>query len=344
MEVAFAIPGDLAQPTGGYAYARALIAAAPDAGLRLHPLPLPGGFPFASPAELDATAAILAAEARPLLVDGLAFGALPPAVIAAARRPPAVLCHHPLGLETGLSPDLAGRLVASETAALSRAAHVFVPSRATAAILADRFGVAPERITVAVPGLARAPAAPRGNRPPVIVSVGSLVPRKGHDVLIRALARLRDAAWEARIAGTPDRGGDWASGLHALVERSGLAGRVGFLGALDAPALGALYAGADIFCLPSRYEGYGMVFAEAMMRGLPVVAARIEAAVEVVPEAAGLLAPVDDDAALADFLAILLANPAVAGRMAAAGRAHALALPDWPATAAIFARVLKETF
>jgi glycosyltransferase involved in cell wall biosynthesis len=343
MRALFAVPGDLGAPTGGYAYARALLAHAPAGGLDLRHLPLPGSYPFPTAADLAATAAALAAADAPLLIDGLAFGAMPAEIVAAARVPVVALIHHPLGHETGLDPDVAARLLASERQALAAAAHVVTVSPAMRATLVRDFAVPDDRITLAPPGLARAPAAARAaGTPPVILSVGSLTPRKGHDVLIRALARIASAPWTCRIAGTEARGSGWGEQLRHQAARAGLVGRVQFLGQLDAAQLNQTYLESYLFCLPSRYEGYGMVFAEAMMRGLPIVACRVPAVDETVPGAAGMLAPADDDAAIADFLAILLTQRAVADRMAAAGRAHALGLPDWPDTAALVASALAR--
>ncbi|QDL93029.1 glycosyltransferase family 4 protein [Paroceanicella profunda] len=324
----FAVPGDINTRSGGYAYDRAILACAPDLGL----LPLPGGFPFPGPSELETTRRVLLAAQGPVLVDGLAYGVLPPELIEARRGPTLSLCHHPLALETGLSEAQARALRISERRALALAAHVIATSETTARDLVANYDVEPARITVAAPGLPRAEAAPRRGSPPVILCLGAMIPRKGHDVLLRALARLQGLSWSALIAGpAPDAG--WARRIGALSTRLGLDARVRFMGAQDQPGVEALYAGADIFCLPSRHEGYGMVFAEAMMRGLPVVAARAGAVPEVLPADAGLLAPPGDDAALAEFLALLIDTPEVAQRMGRCGRAHALTLPDWPDTA-----------
>jgi glycosyltransferase involved in cell wall biosynthesis len=331
----FAVPGDLGSPTGGYAYDRALIAAGPGAGLTLDHLALPGGFPFPSDAALAETARLMAAAPadRPLLVDGLALGAMPDAVAAAARAPLAAMLHHPLALEAGLSAAEADALRASETAALARVRAVIVTSAATAATVSAMFDVDPATITVARPGLDRAPRARGSGGVPRILSVGSLIPRKGHDVLVDALARIADRAWTAEIVGSPAYAPGWAASVRARVRGAGLAGRVRFVGATSAAAVAEAYDRADLFCLPSRYEGYGMVFAEAMARGLPIVAARIAATEELVPEAAGALVPVDDAAALAGALAGLLDDAALRRRAGDAARAHAETLPDWPETA-----------
>jgi glycosyltransferase involved in cell wall biosynthesis len=341
----FAIPGDLHTPTGGYAYARRLIGAAPQAGMRLRVVALPGDFPQPGAASITAAAEALAAcdPHLPLLVDGLAFGALPAVALAGVKAPLAVLLHHPLGLETGLDTAQAEHLLRTERAALPHARAIIVTSAATKADAVAHLGADPARITVAPPGLDR-PAVGHSTVPkdtPLLLSVGSLTPRKGHDVLIAALARLADRPWRAVIAGAADRNAGWAETLEAQAEAAGLAGRLHFAGALDTAALAALYAEADLFCLPSRHEGYGMVFAEAMAHGLPVIAADIAAAREVIPPGAGLRVPKDDPAALADALAHLLDAPEAAQRMGEAGRTHAAALPGWPDTAATVAQVLR---
>ncbi|MFN3613482.1 MAG: glycosyltransferase family 4 protein, partial [Rubrimonas sp.] len=107
------------------------------------------------------------------------------------------------------------------------------------------------------------------------------------------------------------------------------------IGAAAAEVLQAAYDTADVFVLPSRYEGYGMVFAEAMAHGLPVVCADIDAAREVVPEVAGLRAPPNDAAALAALLRALLGDQNRRAAIAQAAHAHAAAQPGWDATARI---------
>lgn len=339
MRAAFAVPGPIDTPTGGYAYARALLAAAPAAGLTLDLVSLPAGFPRPDAAELDAAARLLAAVKGPVLIDGLALGAMPPDLLRTAPGPVVALCHHPLWRESGLSAAEAARLRDSEAAALALAAAVIVPSPATLRDVAD-LGVPPGRITVAPPGIEPAPPAPRRGAPPVILSLGSLTPRKGHDLLIAALARITGPDWRCVIAGPDDRDPAWATRLRRLAEPLGA--RITIRGAVDAAGRDALYAGADIFCLPSRHEGYGMVLAEAMMRGLPLVAARAGAVPWLVPAAAGLVVPPEDPDALADALGTLISDRARADAMAAAGRAHALGLPGWVETARRVAAVLRR--
>lgn len=343
----FAIPGDLDSPTGGYAYARRLIAESDALGAPLHVLRLPGGFPEADEGARAGTDRIFAAlpDGAVVLADGLAFGALDDLARREGERLRLVaLVHHPLALESGLDAERAARLRASEIAALARARAVVATSRTTAALLAAEFGVAEKRMVVAPPGTDPGPpaavGADVGHVPPRIVSVGSLIPRKGHDLLIEALARLSDRSWSCVIAGSLDLAPDWADSLAARVRELGLDGRIAFLGARS--DVRRIMAESDLFVLPTRLEGYGMAFAEALSQGLPVVGTTAGAVPEVVPEQAGILVPADDPDALTAALAAMLDDPALLRRYAAGARAAGALLPSWRQTAEIVLRVLQE--
>lgn len=334
----FAIPGDLGTPTGGYVYDAALMAAGGRVGLDLIHLPLPGGFPSPDAAALASAAHTLGAVRGPILIDGLALGALDAAALDAISGPLIALVHHPLGLEPGLTEQRAAELVVSEGRALAKAARVITTSAETARDVASLFHIPMERISVAPPGVRRGPAANPSSGDPVILAVGSIIHRKGHDVLIRALDRIRDRRWLATFIGSRELEPDHARRIEAMIADLGLDGRIGLLGAQSAGALDAFYQAASIFCLPSRYEGYGMVFDEAMARGLPVVAARAGAVPDVVPNSAGILVAPEDDAALADALASLIDDPAARFRLAEGAARHGAALPDWTGAA----RIVRE--
>ncbi|WP_407527400.1 glycosyltransferase family 4 protein [Methylobacterium oryzisoli] len=346
IEVAFAIPGDLGAPTGGYAYARRLLAEFDRHGVHATHLPLPGTFPDPAPEDLARTADLFAGAPPDavLLVDGLAYGAMPPVTIrAAGGRPLVALVHHPLGLEAGIEPARAAALLAGEAAALALADRVVATSRFTARLLARDFGVAPDRITVAEPGTEPAERVPVRTAGPVsLLTVGAVTPRKGHRLLIEALRGLADRDWHLTVAGGLDRAPACAADLREAIRAAGLSDRVTLAGAVPDAALAAFYEGADLVVSPSLFEGYGMALAEALARGLPLVATTGGAAAETVPPGAGLAVPPGDSPALAAALRVLIEDPARRARAAEEAFAAGRRLPRWSDTAAQVAACLKE--
>lgn len=334
----FAIPGDIETRSGGYGYDRRIMAELRTLGWQVEHLQLPAGFPVPNEGELAETARQLAGlqDGTLVLIDGLAFGCIPQIVAAEGKRLTLVaLVHHPLALETGISAELSNQLRASETEALESASGIVVTSPATAKTLVGEFSVAADGIHVAVPGTDPAPPA-RGSeaegKGPMIVAVGSLTPRKDHALLIAALGRLTDYPWQCRIIGSETMDPATAQSLQEQIAKGGLADRITLTGAIS--ELSPEYDRADVFALASRYEGYGMAFAEAMARGLPIVACRGGAIPDVVPEIAGILVEPGDLDGFSDALAVMIRAPAERRRYAAGSREAGLAFPDWPATTA----------
>jgi glycosyltransferase involved in cell wall biosynthesis len=344
----FAIPGDITLPTGGYAYDREVLARLSAAGVEAMHLALPGGYPDPSPLDLGRTAEQMAATPSDavLLIDGLAYGAMPVALIERFERPIVALVHHPLCLEAGLAPARAKALRGLETAALARAHRVVVTSSMTGRTLVADFGVPAERITVAEPGTDPAPRA-RGSASgaPALLAVGSIVPRKGYDVLVRALeldAASNRADWQLSIVGALDRSPATVEALRGEIARTRLGARIEIAGPKSRADLDALYDRADIFVLASHYEGYGMVLAEALARGLPIVTTTGGAAAETVPDSAALKVPPGDAAALQRALRCLIDDGALRRELADAAWAAGQDLPRWSDTAATIANVIKE--
>lgn len=340
----FAVPGDLASPTGGYAYARRLLERLPDEGIAIRHLALPGSYPDPSWADLAETGRLVAGtpEDAVLLIDGLAYGAMPGELIAGFGRPVVALVHHPLGLETGLPPARRAALLASEARALRRATRVVAASPLTGRILAADFGVEPSRILIAEPGTDPAPRAKGSGSPAHLLAAGAVSPRKGFAVLVGALATLADLDWRLTIAGSTDRDPDAVARLREAIAASGVGDRVTLTGALAHGDLSRLYDEADLFVSPSLFEGYGMVLAEALARGLPLVASTGGAAAETVPDAAALKVPPGDAEALAGALRRVIGDAALRRTLSDAAWTAGQALPRWSRTAAIVARALGE--
>lgn len=340
---AFAIPGDIDQKTGGYIYEKSLLLALRAAGRRVEHVELPGSFPEAPPADMARAVAILAAlpADQPLILDGLVYGSVDTAGLARVAAPLVAMIHHPLGMETGLAPARAAELLRREARNLGLAAHVVVPSPHTARILGADFGVPSDRISIALPGFAAPDPVRLPVDPPLILAVGLIAARKGHDVLIRALSRITDLPWQAQIIGG-SHDAVVAQVLRAQVNDAALTHRIAFRGRMETAALDATYRQATIFALATRYEGYGMVFGEALLHGLPIVTCAAGAVPETVPQGAGLLVPVDDDAAFADALRHLLTDTGARNAMSAASEAAGHRLPRWSDTASVMAQVLDS--
>jgi glycosyltransferase involved in cell wall biosynthesis len=219
---------------------------------------------------------------------------------------------------------------------------VIVTSRMTARTLAADYGVSAEHITVAPPGTDR-PAVVRRNSAGFValLAVGAVVPRKGYDLLVEALAGLLDLPWRLTIVGDCSRDPATASRLRAYIARRRLAPRVTIEDAAPAARLAALYAAADLFVLPSRYEGFGMAYAEAIAAGLPVIGTTAGAIPDTVPAQAGILIPPDDAAALAAALRRLIENRDEREKFAAGARAASMQLPTWRGSAELFSQAIE---
>ncbi len=345
-DLRFAVPGDIETRTGGYIYDRRLMVELRRLGWAIEHLSWGASFPFPSSADLAAAAESLAAlpGGSLILIDGLAYGAMPALAEAQSRRLRLVgLVHHPLAHESGLTSARQALLLRSERRALQAARAVICTSATTARTLIDDYGIASDRLFVARPGMDPLPSEQAPVRAPDdavhLLSVGTVTRRKGHDRLVEALALVADLPWTCTIAGSLDREPAMVALVHEKIARHGLGDRIVLAG--EVADLSGLYARADIFALASRYEGYGMAFAEALRHGLPVIGTTGGAIPEVVAPSAGILVPPDDVPALALALRWLIADPAARHGFTAGARKAAEALPRWEEAARRVAAALR---
>jgi glycosyltransferase involved in cell wall biosynthesis len=341
--VSLVVPGSLDTPTGGFAYDLRLVAELAARGWSVDVLDLGDGFPFPTPETLARADRLLGAlpPGASALCDGLAFGAMP--AVAHAQRDRLTLLalvHHPLALETGLDPAAAAALADSERAALTAARGVIVTSPATARLLGD-YGVAAARITVAEPGTDRRRPAPARHTSPVqLLAVASLVPRKGHALLLDALTRLRDLPWRLTCVGSLDLDPATARAVRAIAHDRGLDERITFVGAVPAGDLARFYGAADVFVMPTFYEGYGMAVAEAVAHGLPVVGSRTGGIPDLVDDRSGVLVPPGALDPLTTALDRVIRDDAWRAALATGAAARAATLPTWAETAAAVERAI----
>lgn len=334
------LPGRPETLTGGFVYDRHMLRAMRADGRLAGCLVLPGDYPNPCEQAYDAAARMLRAlpDGARLIVDGLAFAPLLDAFATEADRLTIyALVHHPLCDETGLPPKERAGLFERERRALALARGVVVTSRHTAARLAD-FDVPLERMRVVRPGVdatRRRPAKPASSDP-LLLCVASLTVRKGQDVLLRALARLRRLAWRLLLVG-PARDATFAGHLRRLARGLRIGDRVSFCGAVSSVELARLYRAADLFVLPAHHEGYGIAVAEAVGHGLPVIASDVGGIPEVTAGARCRLVHPNDPAGLAAAL-----RPALRARSRAGGRSHAsVAAPrSWAAAGREFVEAI----
>lgn len=302
MHAAFVLPP--ASSAGG-AYARRLSAAMRTAGHRAE---------LIETADPAGAVSLLAPSAVPV-VDGL----LLPAFAGHAAAWPAravALVHHPGGADA-----------AAERTVLAFARGAVASSEPAAARLAAEFRVDPARLAVIEPGVDDAPRIRPAPGPCRIVSIGALTARKGHDVLLAALARLHDLEWTIAIAGDATRDPTHLPALVAQAEAAGIAGRVRILPDPDDHTIDALWEGAGLFALATRQEGYPAAVAQALRRGVPV--ATTDAVGKLVLPRAGILVPPGDADLLSKGLRRMIFDAGLRAAMADAAWTAGQALAGW---------------
>lgn len=349
---------DPARPSGGNTYDRRVCAGLPDCGwaVRLHPLP--GGWPHpdaSSLAGLTRTLTSLPVDTV-VLLDGLLASGHPDVLVPAARRLRlVVLVHLPLGhpgagQAGGEAPTDPPPAAEAERVVLESAAAVLATSGWTADWLVATYDLPPHRVHVARPGADPAGtssgAGPRSRSGTALLSVGAVVPAKGHLELLDALASLGDRSWRLVIAGALDLAPDHVARLRARCREAGIADRVTLAGPLGRDALEREYAAADLLVVASRIETYGLVVTEALARGLPVLATAVggvEEAMGVVADGRrpGLLVG-PDGPDLAEALRSWLDDASLQDRCRRAAGERRATLEPWSSTARLVANVLSE--
>jgi glycosyltransferase involved in cell wall biosynthesis len=301
-------------------------------------LTLPEGFPRPDRAQRAQTARLLAEvpDGSILLIDQLVLGVLPEVAYRERERLKlAMIVHHPLALEDLSDPDEAAAFRDSEREALAHAALTVVPSKATARILMTDYGIQEQRMLVAEPGTDLQPIVPSREEGALsLLTIGSVVPRKAHELLVEALAGLIDVPWRLTIVGDTDRHPAHVSLVQELIDRHRLSDRVTLTGGIGQEALAPLWQNATLYVASSRLEGYGMAIAEALSRGIPAVATDAGAVGEWVDRDAVRLVPAGNVSALRTALGVVLGDAHQRAQMRERALRARAELPSWRSQAA----------
>ena len=344
--VHFIVPegiADPARPSGGNAYDRRVARGLAATGWTVHVHEVPGPWPWPDATSLRALAGSVGEvpDGALVLADGLV--ASPAAEVLApeaGRVRLVVLVHMPLGhgaTDTGARER--------EGAVLTAAASVVTTSAWARRALLELYSLPSDRVHVAEPGVDPAELAPGTATAGALLSVAAVIPGKGHDVLVDALASLTSFRWQCLCVGSLERDPAFVARVRRRAADNGMDRRLRFPGPQAGADLARSYAGADLLVLPSRAETYGMVVAEALARGLPVVAAEVGGVREALGQGPdgtrpGLLVPPGDPAALRDALRAWLEDAGLRGRLRVAARERRTSLPDWSATTSAVADAL----
>src|SRR4051794_21656710 len=330
---------DPARPSGGNVYDRRVLDGLTKRGRRIEEHQVAGSWPNPDTDDLGRLAAALGTmpDDCVVLVDGLvASGAAAVLVRESERLRLVVLLHMPVG------PDR------SEAIVLGAATAVLTTSDWARSQVRTWYGL--RQIDVALPGVDPAPPVTRHRDAggTSFICVAAVHRGKGHDVLLEALAALGDRAWKLTCVGSLEVDPDFVASLQTQVYARTWERRVLFTGPLSAAALSASYDAADLLVLPSRSESYGMVVAEALAHGLPVVASAVGGVsealggVEPVGAMPGLLVPPGDAPALTGALRSWLDDPGLRERLARSAARRRPALRSWEATVSDVADVLAR--
>ncbi|CAA9449450.1 MAG: hypothetical protein AVDCRST_MAG58-840 [uncultured Rubrobacteraceae bacterium] len=345
MRIAFITVGDTGRKTGGYLYNGRVIS-----GLRLRGLEVEefvaGG---ASPDEQREAAPRLGSTFDPskfdtIVVDALARIAVAPHLVRwQAFRPVVALVHELSSVAGGGSgPEAAVRELDYEEPLL-RANRLVAVSDHGKNVLVAR-GVSPRRIYVVPPGFDGVPSAARSpayrDGPVRALCVAQWIPRKGILTLVEAWTLHERKIAVLELIGETNADPDYTTRVRAAIDAAPL-GSIVESGCVSDASLGASYAAADLFVLPSRYEGYGIVYAEALAFGLPIIACDAGPVPELVGRGAGVLIRPNGRDELSAALDLLLGDPALRAKMSDIAGRRASCLPRWEDTVAGFEDVLR---
>ncbi len=342
--LAYLISSDYARTTGGWIYNERLLVELAALGWSIQRHVLGAGFPDPSDDAIMSASRALGAlpDGTLVLADQVVLsplaGVLP---VHAKRLRLAMIMHHPQVLEGSRPAAVAARMDAAERAALALMERVIATSPLTAQQMIKDYGVNPAKLTTALPGTdPQAPSPGSGSAAPHLLSLGSVIPRKRHELIVEALAGLSDLKWRLTIAGNLVMNAGQVAMIRNLIDVSGLSDRVALRGDLGGADLERLWSSTDLYVASSRHEGFGMAIAEAIARSIPVITTRSGAVGGWIDPRASVLVESDDVATMRAALRRVLTEPGLREALRQGAPLARASLPTWPQSAAIVSDVL----
>jgi len=326
--IAWVIYGSLEQVSGGYIYDRLVVEHLRELGDDVTVVSLTAGS--------DELPSLTNADFDSVIGDELCFSELGP--LFRDRSPGlrrVLLIHHLSAWEHPEGMERA-RLLGLEKAAIDAADACVATSLATADRLRSERLV--RDVFVAEPGADRLQRPASAGQEPSgahvrLLFIGNILPRKRVLELVNAFAGLPSAHAELVLVGAELDPG-YAAEVRLAIASSEVAPRVRLMGCLEASQVMEQLAMADALVLPSSLEGYGMVLSEALWSGVPVIAARVGAAEQLLSQSrAGLLFDPQDEAGLYSALSRFVSDPALRKRLRESARSAQASLPRWRDTA-----------
>jgi glycosyltransferase involved in cell wall biosynthesis len=346
LRVAFVTVGDTSRLTGGYLYHVRVFAGLRKEGIEVETFVASGASPVEQEAAPRLGSRLDLRRFDAIVVDALARIACAPWLDDwRASRPVVAMVHELPSIAAAAGGEVAREQEFEEP--LLRADRLVVVSDHGRSILRSR-GVPAERIRVVSPGFdhllppdAGVEHSAREDSLVRALCVAQWIPRKDILGLVRAWTVHKRPGTMLELIGETDADPAYAASVRtAIADASDSSVHVS--GPVDDATLEAAYAAADLFVLPSRHEGYGIVYAEALAHGLPIIACGMGPVPELVGGEAAILVPSDDVEALSEALDQLLGDPALRSCMSEAAYYRAEGLPRWEDTTAGFLRVLRE--
>ena len=337
--VAFVTVGDTSRLTGGYLYNARVVSGLCGEGWVVEEVVACG----ASRGEQEEAAPgfdLDLARHDLIVVDALARVVCGPHLDRWRKAVPVVAMVHELpSVAGGDTPEVEEPLLRSD---------LFIVVSGHGRDVLQRRGVPAGRIRIVSPGFDRLSLPGKDGRlsvgedgPLRVLCVAQWIPRKGILELVRAWASRERPGAVLELIGETDADPEYAARVHKAVANAPEDSII-VRGPVDDVTLATAYATADLFALPSCYEGYGVVYAEALAHGLPVLACDVGPVPELVGDGAAWLVPPGDAGAISEALAVLLGDGELRRMMSAAARERARSLPRWEDTAVGFQRVMRE--